>query len=166
MLLSEISLRESWILLLWSEGMSVVRKVLSLSQRDEPLLNIFVVATHYRYIKKSRKTFSDFSLYFCADETHTKIRVSNKSKNGQNRGLSSHKISAKERFDTEGNSWGHSTYTCRGILILCNCEVDFGIQAGKVWHRRWPSIKWLKTLSNWWTSWCCSLYGFGLQTFH
>ena len=49
--------------------MGVVQKVLSCTQKEEPWLNIFVVATQYHFFKNS-----DFSLNFSAGEAHTNLR--------------------------------------------------------------------------------------------
>ena len=38
--------------------------------------------------------------------------VCDKSKSGENRDSSSHKVFVKERYDTLGNPWGHGTNTC------------------------------------------------------
>lgn len=44
-------------------------------------------------------------------------------KNGQNKGPSSHKLSAKQWYDTKGNPCEHGTY-------ICNCEIiGLGFQA-------------------------------------
>ena len=48
--------------------MRVVQKIVSFTYKEEPLLNIFVVATPSY---KTRKTYVDFCLNFCADEAHT-----------------------------------------------------------------------------------------------
>ena len=68
-------------------------------------MNIFVVATHYNFFNKTRKTNLDFSLNFCGTgEAHTKVTdVYDKSTTGQKRGSISHNVSEKERYDTQGN---------------------------------------------------------------
>ena len=48
----------------------VIQKVLSLTQKEEPRLNIFVVATHYQL----EEFIFDFSLHFFSGEAHIKVR--------------------------------------------------------------------------------------------
>ena len=55
--------------------MRVIQKVLSLTQKDEPEMNIFVEATHYHFLykkKKKKKKKNQISVNFCADEAYTK----------------------------------------------------------------------------------------------
>ena len=49
----------------------VLQNVLSLTQKEEPLANIFVLATPTSY--KTRKTNLDFCFNFYASEAHTKV---------------------------------------------------------------------------------------------
>ena len=43
----------------------------------------------------------------------------NKSKNGQNRGSSSHNVSAKERYDIREKSWEYDTDICLKMIQIC-----------------------------------------------
>ena len=57
--------------------------------------------------------------------------VHNKSKIGQNKDQSSHKVCTKERYDTQGNQWEHGTDTWWELPFQCNCEeVGSRIQVG------------------------------------
>ena len=51
-----------------------------------------------------------------------------KSKNGPKCGLSSHKVSTKERYDIQGNQWGHSTNisstTVRKLVLESKLSMD------------------------------------------
>ena len=63
--------------------------------------------------------------------------VFDKSKNGQNKRP---RLSAKERYDTQGNPCGFGTDSCKGLLYQYNCE-GCGVQAVPGQHRRWPSVR-------------------------
>ena len=88
-----------------------------------------------------------------------------KSKNRQNRSPSCHKVSEKERYDTQGNLREHCRGICWGLPFLYkNEEVGCRIRPGQGQHRSWLLVRLFKNFNYWWTSCSHSLYGFVWQT--
>ena len=109
-------------------------------------------------------------------EKHTHISVlisthiqswegSDKSKNVQNWGLSSHKLASEERYSLQIILWGHGIdifeeFHSSATVKIIAAEFKRILDCDRIW----PSARSSRKLNYWWISWSQSLYGLIWQT--